>query len=121
MGLPTSGHPSGCRKRGGQVIDQLGVAVTVPSGGSVYLSISGEIDATTRDDFARALRDAIFASQRVVGLDLSDVEFIGSDGINVLVRMSTLAAEEGISLRIVKASKRVERVLDLMGLENYFS
>ena len=82
--------------------------------------MSGEIDLASSDRLSRAVRDAIFEADAAVRLDLLQVTFIDSTGISVLVRARQLAVEEGVELRVVRASARVESVLDLMGLKAYF-
>jgi anti-anti-sigma factor len=101
------------------VLDSLGVSVTAPLEGAVDLSFSGDIDGLTRDKFAKALREAIVAADSVVNLDLSQVKCLAVEGINTLLGMCLLAMEAKVSLRIVKASERVGRALDLLGLTDY--
>jgi anti-anti-sigma factor len=99
-----------------------GLEVTVGrSDGCVEVSFGGEIDIATVDRFRRALRDAIFEAEDVVDLNLIGVTFIGSVGINTLVEARQLALDEDVVLTIAKASKNVERVVDLMGLTEYFN
>jgi anti-anti-sigma factor len=101
------------------VLDHLGVAVTALSEEAVELSFSGDIDAVTRDDFAKALREAIVNAGRVVNLDLSQVNCMAAEGLNTLLGMYLLAIEARVSLRVVKASEPVRRILDLMGLAKH--
>ena len=102
-----------------QIVDDLEITVA-ESKGSVNLVVGGEIDVTTLDRFDRALRDAVYKADEV-NLDLSEVTFIGSVGVNSLIRAHQLAVEENITLRILRASTKVERVLELMDLTEYFS
>jgi stage II sporulation protein AA (anti-sigma F factor antagonist) len=98
-----------------------GLEVTVgKSNGGVEVAVGGEIDIATVDRFRRALRDAVFETEATVNVDLLEVRFIGSVGINALVGARQLALDEGVAFRIVKASRNVEHVLDLMGLTGYF-
>jgi len=55
-----------------------------------------------------------------VNLDLLGAGFVGSVGVNALIQVRRLAADEGVKFWIVKASRRVESVLDLMGLAEQF-
>ncbi|HEX6395738.1 MAG TPA: STAS domain-containing protein [Acidimicrobiales bacterium] len=91
--------------------------------GSVDLAVGGDIDLETSHRFNRALRDAVFEAvqaHKAVNLDLSQVTFMGSTGISSLVQTRQLALDEGVTLRIVEASKQVKRVLELMALNDYF-
>jgi anti-sigma B factor antagonist len=87
---------------------------------SVELAVGGDIDLKTFERFNRVLRDAVYETHQTVNLDLSQVTFICSVGIGSLVSARQLAVEEGVILRIVKASDKVELVLDVMALGDYF-
>jgi anti-anti-sigma factor len=87
---------------------------------SVDLSVRGEIDEATRHDFAGAIKAAILSGRRTVNLDLSKVEFMGSIGVNTLVRMRVLAVTEGVTFRLVQTSRAVDRVLEVTDLVDYF-
>lgn len=95
---------------------QAELDVTVVSDGSVvHLAVGGEIDEATVVRFGRALKDAIHEAVTEVALDLSEVTFIGSAGLSVLLRALELADESNIRFWIPKASAQVDRVLDLVG------
>lgn len=91
------------------------------SKGSVDLVIAGDIDVPTLSRFNRALRDAIYEARQLVTLDLSEVRFISSAGISALLGAWQLAADEWVTLRIVKASTEVKHVLELLALDHYFT
>ena len=94
--------------------------VVARSGGDIEVSVSGEIDIATVDRFRRAIRDAIYEAQGSVKVNLLEVRFIASVGINALVGARQLALDEQVDLRIVKMSRIVERVLEVMGMAGYF-
>jgi anti-anti-sigma factor len=102
------------------VLNGLVRECTVRADGTVDLSIGGEIDTATRDQFAQTIRDAVLGAQKVVNLDLSDVSFMSSDGINVLIQMRKWARQEEVALRIIRSSRVVDRVIQIMGLRDYF-
>jgi anti-sigma B factor antagonist len=102
-----------------KVGDGVGVDV-VRSEGTVELAVRGEIDIVSIEGFRQALRDAVLEGPRVVNLDLSDVRFVGSEGISTLIEVRKLADRNQVKFRIVKASKRVGSVLELLGLAGYF-
>jgi anti-anti-sigma factor len=99
--------------------DALDVAV-VRSKGSVDIAVSGEIDIATVGRFRLALTNSVLDSPGAVNVDLLGVTFIGSVGINALIHVRQLASTNGVTFRIVKASRRVESVLELMGLSDRF-
>jgi anti-anti-sigma factor len=86
----------------------------------VDLAVSGEIDIETIGRFDRALTAAVLEATGDLNVDLSNVGFMGSVGINALIEHRRLAAQRGVRFRIVGASRRAEYVLELMGLAAYF-
>jgi anti-anti-sigma factor len=63
----------------------LTINVDRRDGGSLALLVSGEIDLSNVHTFARAVDDAIAASDgEQVTVDLSAVDYLDSGGINVL-------------------------------------
>jgi len=72
----------------------------------------GEIDLATRDRF----RDCIASCEGNVVVDLSDVTFLGSSGIGVLVAQWKRLAANG-SLRVRNRREHVQRVLQLVGVD----
>lgn len=74
------------------------------------LVVSGEIDMSTAGMLWVTI-NATFGPAEAARLDLTEVTFIDSSGISVLLR----AAKER-DLRVVGASRQVQRVLDMAGL-----
>ena len=103
-----------------KMADDLEVIVS-RSNGSVDLVVAGDIDLPTLTRFNRALRDAIYEAHQVVTPDLSEVRFISSAGISALLGAWQLAADESVTLLIVKASREVKHVLELLALDHYFT
>jgi anti-sigma B factor antagonist len=71
-----------------------------------------------------ALRTALLRAgalgSPVVVLDLADTEFCDSAGLSVLVRARRRALSEGGELRLVVATRQVERILAVTGLDRWF-
>jgi anti-anti-sigma factor len=86
-----------------QTIDRLGVA----------LSAHGEIDVATAPLLARSIREALCLPVSRVTVDLSDVEFMDSQGLHVLNDARLTASERRVALVLVAPSRAVQRVLDV--------
>ncbi len=86
-------------------------------GNTVTLAVTGEVDVSNASEL-RAQADAVladgFAGELVV--DLSQVPYIDSTGIGVLVGAAHRAQEAGASLAVANPQKNVERVLGLLGV-----
>lgn len=84
------------------------------------LAVSGEIDVST----APALRDRLVAlaleGPVTVVVDLSEVTFLDSTALGVLVSALKRLREDGGGLRLVVASGSVARVLEITGLAEVF-
>ncbi|MCY1144223.1 STAS domain-containing protein [Actinoplanes sp. Pm04-4] len=87
------------------------------SDGSVHLSVVGEIDIATVEDFEEALARAIAidGAPRVV-VDFSEVTFCDSSGLAALDRCCEQASHRGLQLRLVRPQRGVRRLLELTGL-----
>ena len=78
------------------------------------VSADGQIDAHTAPSLEEAL-DGV-AAESTVSLDLSQVTFIDSSGLRVIVRTHKRLAETGGQLVIAEPSEPVMRLLDITGL-----
>ncbi|MCH4082917.1 MAG: anti-sigma factor antagonist [Coriobacteriaceae bacterium] len=80
------------------------------------ISVSGEVDVSN----ASGLRDAIDAALEEkapsIEVDLSQVTYIDSTGIGVLVGGVHRAADAGLSLSVSNPQRNVARVLDMLGV-----
>lgn len=86
-------------------------AVTrIEPGATVVLAFTGVLDLETIPAAESAFADAEgYRSERIV-LDLSDVEFIDSTGLQLIVSADARSRREGRLLELVKGSDRVHRV-----------
>jgi anti-anti-sigma factor len=85
------------------------------SGGECVIRLRGELDIDSAPDLQRALLRSRPAQQRVV-LDLSELKFMDSTGLRVLLR-ARAAAEEGrweLFMRNVPAN--IQRLFDMTGV-----
>jgi anti-anti-sigma factor len=80
------------------------------------VTISGEIDIQSGPQLRDHLLGVIRQHGARLALDLADVTFIDCAGINVLLAARRRAQLEGGSLRVLRASPRVRRVITLTHL-----
>ncbi|MGK5680203.1 STAS domain-containing protein [Actinoplanes sp. URMC 104] len=87
------------------------------SNGVTRIQAAGEIDMATVVRLATAMTDAIFTAGTVsVIVDMADVTFCDSSGIAAFDRSYFLAAERGISFRLIRVRPEVCRVLEITGM-----
>ena len=94
---------------------QLSITAT-DSGGTRVLAVCGEVDVSSADELLQALDEALSAGVTAVEADLSQVPYIDSTGIGVLVGAARRAEEAGVSFAVSEPQSNVARVLDLLGV-----
>jgi anti-sigma B factor antagonist len=94
------------------------VTVTVTSLQAVtVIKVAGEIDMATRDAMADPLFAQVDDAPSGLVLDLTDIEFMGSAGLAVLIEAYKRTRQGGTSLGIVVAAESpVQRSLEISGL-----
>jgi anti-anti-sigma factor len=91
--------------------------ITSAGEGSVVLSVTGEIDLSTADELQTALDSALEAADTTeVVVDLSEVGFLDSAGLRVLVSGQRAAEERELGFRVSGAQPRVRKVIAITGL-----
>lgn len=84
------------------------------------LHVVGELDTLTSPLLQARIGEQL-AETRTLVLDLSDVTFLGSAGLAVLVGAKDDADARGVRLWIVPGSRIVKRALEATGLLSLFS
>ncbi|MEV0108363.1 STAS domain-containing protein [Nocardia sp. NPDC050799] len=95
----------------------LDVAVRAENGTAI-VTVRGEVDMASAPQLQAALEDAQRGGDPLV-VDMSEVGFLGSAGLSVLLVISE-AAEPGAGLRVV-VSDAVRRPIELTGLDKLLS
>lgn len=80
----------------------------------------GEIDIGTVQDLEAALDAAIRESDGAFIIDLSDVGFLDSSGLHVLLRARSLLGRKDRALAVICQPGPVRRVLELSGTADLF-
>ncbi|WP_030338284.1 STAS domain-containing protein [Streptomyces sp. NRRL S-1022] len=97
--------------------DQLSVVTTATDGIRV-LSLAGEIDHHTGDTLRQALDASGTPHPRIV-VDLHQVTFMDSSGINILITAHQALSEAGGWLRLAAASESVMRTICIVGVDTF--
>ncbi|MEU7580094.1 STAS domain-containing protein [Streptomyces sp. NPDC041068] len=80
----------------------------------VLVHVCGDLDVASAPSLTRVL---IPLQPRMVDLDLSDVTFIDSCGVNVLLSHYRHCRAAGGFLTVIQPSRPVRQVLQILGLE----
>jgi anti-anti-sigma factor len=77
----------------------------------------GRIDSNTADSLLLELEGDIDNGQKVIILNMSQVEYLSSIGIRIILKIYKQAGEAGGSLKIERPSEIVKNVLGMVALE----
>jgi anti-sigma B factor antagonist len=85
--------------------------------GTTCLTVDGDIDMATGDDFNHTVMGLVSepAVARLL-LDLGGLKFIDSNGVTVLVKAHRAAAEKGVSFGITNTQEPILGLLEMLGV-----
>lgn len=100
---------------------QVDLSITrADHGERTVVHLGGEIDVYTAPLVREKLDEQIHAGRTDLVVDLSDVTFLDSTGLGVLVGRLKLTRTRGGSLRLVGTADRVLKVFAITGLDKVF-
>ncbi|WP_424216078.1 STAS domain-containing protein (plasmid) [Streptomyces sp. BI20] len=100
----------------------LTVTVTVEPGARHALAtVRGEIDMDDAPELLADLTAALEAGPTGLEVDLADVGFCDSSGLNALLVLHRKAAETGKTLALTALPHPIEHLLDLTGTRSLFT
>ena len=85
------------------------------------VSVGGEVDLETASQLGDHALDALLDVSPHVLLDLTDVTFMDSTGLKVLLSIQRRADLAGGSFAVAGASRSVRKILTLTGLDQTFT
>ena len=87
-----------------------------PLGDVPGLALAGEVDIAVAKRVEAALDDGIRVSTGAFVLDLSDLEFLDSSGVSLILRARALLAREERTLVVVCPPGPVQRLFEVTGV-----
>lgn len=91
------------------------------TGDVVNIIVSGDIEMMSIKDFKTKLFEVGEKTYKDVDIDLSNVEYIDSSGVGVLITLLKKQKSKGKVLNISKVSPKVMNVLKLSSLSDVFN
>jgi anti-anti-sigma factor len=79
--------------------------------------LRGELDMSGVDRARQAIEEAEAGQKSLLVLDLSELDFIDSTGLEVLLRAARRAHDEGRRLIVARPSRYVRRLLELTAID----
>ncbi len=83
------------------------------------VSVHGDVDVYTAPALDKQLQDLAGEGYTQVRIDLSDVSYLDSEGLKVLIRLRNSLGCDG-EVRILGARGTVKRVFEISGLDKIF-
>ena len=93
--------------------------LTSIDGGTATIALGGHLNTNTAGDLEAAL-DAAFESTYDIVLDFSNLEYLSSAGLRVLVYAQKQVDANGGALRIINVADDVREVFEITGLDDIF-
>ena len=84
------------------------------------VSVMGEIDIAAAPNLDKKLEEVVDGGQVDIILDLSEVTFLDSSGMSVLVKYLKRVRTAGGQIRLVVTIRRVRQVLEIASLDKVF-
>lgn len=84
------------------------------------VEVIGRIDTDNAHVIDQIVQAALVAERSVILLDVHSVEYINSSGLRTLVQLFKQIVRRGGRLVLINPSENVQRLLELVGLENVF-
>ncbi|WP_282704130.1 STAS domain-containing protein [Streptomyces sp. CC219B] len=94
----------------------LSVEVVLHGTDTAVLTLTGHLDLDTGTEFQHHLANQLHHGRKHFVLDLSDVPFMDSSGMNIILRVYQEVRETAGSVHIVSPTPPVRRILDLTGV-----
>jgi anti-sigma B factor antagonist len=88
---------------------------------SCVVSLSGELDMASAPELAHALLSLPDPGPAEIVVDFSDLSFVDSSGIAVLIEAQHRLAEDGRRLSIHSARRHAMRVFEISGLLDFLN
>jgi anti-sigma B factor antagonist len=92
-----------------------------PLSGAPGVTVTGEVDLATAQVLEDALDEAIRSTTGAFVIDLCDVTFLDSSGVNVLLRSRALLGREERDVVLICPPGGVLHVLEVIGVAELFA
>lgn len=101
--------------------DELSIDLKNDSDGTLVFKLRGSLDLATAPTVRAALTEETDKGSHNLVVDLTQLEFLDSTGLGVLIGAHRRAAERGRSLRLIISDGPISRLLNITGLISVFA
>lgn len=96
--------------------DELSIDLKHDNDGTLLFKLRGSLDLATAPTVRAALSDATEKGSNNLIIDLTELEFLDSTGLGVLIGAHRRAAERGETFRLIVSDGPISRLLNITGL-----
>lgn len=97
------------------------VSAQPSSNGIAVVNVQGEVDVYTAPKLKEEIHNRLDSGENKVVVDLTNVAYMDSSGLGVLIGALKRAREEGGDLMVASPNPRISRILDVTGLSRIFN
>lgn len=101
--------------------DELSIDLKTEDGGALVFKLRGSLDIATAPTVRAGLSEAAEKGNHHVIVDLTQLEFLDSTGLGVLIGAHRRATEHSGSFRLIVREGPILRLLNITGLVTVFS
>jgi anti-sigma B factor antagonist len=101
-------------------METLEITCRVGKEGVLILKIVGFIDASNINLFDRRIHEQIEKGYSKIILDCSELQYINSSALGLLLEVHQLAVKRQGGIKILKLPKKIERTFEILGFTEYF-
>ena len=83
--------------------------------------VTGEVDIYTTTQFKEPIEKLIEANTKYIFLDLTDLSYIDSTGIGILIELRKGSMSRDLNMTLINPQKNVVKLLQLTGVDQIFS
>lgn len=84
---------------------------------AVVVRVEGELDMASAPRLGRVLNTALDDGASALSLDLTELSFLDSTGVRVLISAHRRATDQGCAFTLARPTRSVRRVLHLTGVD----
>ena len=89
--------------------------------GHLIVPASGKLDTIHAPEFLKILKEALETKPKSCLLDLTEVSFLSSSGLQVLLTSAKIAKKEGFNFAVVGMQEMVQDVFSMSGFDQFIT
>lgn len=88
-------------------------------GKNLIIAISGRLDTVTAPELEKELSDSAIDGAETVTLDMSELEYVSSTGLRVILVLHKNVSKFGGALKIINVNSMIMELFKMTGMSDY--